>query len=143
MGSAGGIIAGLVAVRLTLGLGRHLCIGSGMRALGLAMTPLALFTGEYALFALAAARLVNSFGWTFWEVRRRTEIQLRTTNRLLGRVHGVSLFLSRGAETGGALAGAAIAAALGTSVAVTIGCVAGLLSTVILISGLARIRRRR
>jgi MFS family permease len=133
-GSVGGIASGVLSIKATtLGLRVHLLLGSSLRAAGLALIPLALFLDDGVMFALAGARFLNSFGWTLWEVRKRTEIQLRTPRGMLGRVQGFFLFCSRGSEATGALTGAAFAAALGTVATVTIGCLAGIASTLVLL----------
>lgn len=133
-GSIGGIVSGLISVRATgLSLKTHLLMGSSLRALGLALIPMAVLVDDYVMVALAGARFLNSFGWTFWEVRKRTETQLRAPETMLGRVQGLFLFCSRSSEATGALTGAALAAALGTVTTVTIGCVAGIGSTLLLL----------
>lgn len=133
-GSIGGIVSGILSMKTTtLGLKVHLLLGSSLRAAGLALIPLALFLDDGVMFALAGARFLNSFGWTLWEVGKRTEIQLRTPQGMLGRVQGFFLFCSRGSEATGALTGAAFAAALGTVATVTIGCLAGIASTLVLL----------
>lgn len=135
VGSVGGIAAGLISVRATtaLNLRSHVLIGSALRALGVGLIPLGMFSGDLAMFVLAAARFLNSFGWTFWEVRKRTEIQLRAPKTMLGRIQGLILFSSRGSEAVGALTGAALAAMLGTVATVTIGCIAASISTFVLL----------
>lgn len=133
-GSIGGIASGVLSMKVTaLDLRVHLLLGSSLRAAGLALIPLALLIDDGVMLALAGARFMNSFGWTLWEVRKRTETQLRTPEGMLGRVQGFFLFCSRGSEATGAITGAMFAAALGTAVTVTIGCLAGIASTLVLL----------
>lgn len=133
-GSIGGIVSGVISVKATrLNLKTHLLLGSSLRALGLALIPVAAFVDSGVMLALAGARFLNSFGWTLWEVRKRTETQLRSPDSMLGRVQGFFLFCSRSSEATGALVGATLAAALGTVTTVTVGCFAGVVSTLVLL----------
>ncbi|MGO2774964.1 MAG: MFS transporter [Brachybacterium tyrofermentans] len=131
-GSVGGILSGVVSVHLShLPLRQHLIVGSTVRAMGLALMPLAVFMDGQEVYFLAGARFLNSFGWTLWEVRKRTETQLRSPEERLGRIQGLFLFCSRSGEALGALTGALSAALIGTIPTVVTGCLGCVLSVAV------------
>jgi hypothetical protein len=93
------------------------------------MLPLAAVLGAFAVPALMLARLVNSFGWTVWEVHRETIQQRLVRDAFRGRVNGSVLFLGGTALALGALAGAGIVALVGVLPTLVICCVGTLLGT--------------
>ena len=131
VGSLGGVLAALVAPRIGRRLtpGRATIGGSALRGAGIALLPLAAVAGPFALPILIAARLVNAFGWTLWEVHQETTQQLLIPHRLRGRVNSSVLFVVVGVEALGSLAGAGLAATLGVTTTLVIGAVGAGLGT--------------
>ena len=135
-GSVGGIVSGLFASRIGALLGRSaaLWLGGGLRAVGLAAIPVvALARPELVLPVLIAARFVNAFGWTVWDVHRQTVQQLTTPTALLGRVNGSALFLARGGQALGGFVGAALAVALGATGTLVVGGVGAVAAVLVLL----------
>ncbi len=130
-GSVGGIFGGLLARRIGLRFraGRALLVGALLRGIGLAIIPVAIFLGPYAVPLLIACRAVNAFGWTVWEVHQTTTLQLSTPDRLRGRVTASSLFLARAAGSAGGFAGAGLAVMLGVTGTVWVGAIGSLAGT--------------
>jgi MFS family permease len=131
VGSLGGLLGGMVAravgVRLTTG--RTIVTGSLLRAAGIALVPVALLVGPAALPLLVFSRLVNTFGWTLWEVHQETTQQLLTPASLRGRVNGSVQFIVQGTDALGGFVGAGLAALLGVDPTLAIGAVGALLGT--------------
>lgn len=131
-----GLVGAVVTSRLgeRYGPGPTIIGGSVLRALGLAMIPLAVTAGPFAVPMLIASRFVNAFGWTIWQVHQETTQQLVTPDGLRGRVTGSSLFLVRSLEAGGGFAAALLASQLGIVPIIAIGAVGALISSVWLIT---------
>lgn len=131
VGSVGGMLGGMVArsvgVRLTTG--RTILTGSLLRAVGIALVPLAALAGPAALPLLVIARLVNAFGWTLWEVHQETTQQLLTPASHRGRVNGGVQFIVQGVDALGAFVGAGLAALLGVLPTLAVGALGALLGT--------------
>lgn len=142
-GSMGGVVGAMVASRLgeRYVLGSTIISGSAMRAIGLAMIPLATITGPFAVPMLIASRFINAFGWTIWQVHQETTQQLVTPDDLRGRVTGSSLFMVRSLEAGGSFAAAILAARMGIVPILTIGAVGALVSIVwLIVPAIVRLR---
>ncbi len=114
IGTVGGLL-GAAAARPTgriIGVGRALLAGTVLRSLGMALTALvallATDPGLGVIIALMAARAVNSFGWSLWEVHKETTQQQLVSDSMRGRVNGSVLFLSGAMLALGSAAGAAV-----------------------------------
>ncbi|GAB3407366.1 MFS transporter [Flindersiella endophytica] len=134
IGSVGGLVGGLLArpIGAWLQTGRSIVTGSLLRAAGLALFPLAAIAGSFALPLLIAARLVNAFGWTLWEVHQETTQQLLTPAGLRGRVNSTGLFAMQVADALGMATGAALAGVVGVLPTLVAGAVAAVLSSAFL-----------
>lgn len=142
-GSVGGLLGAFVARRAgeQFAPGPTIIGGSMIRAIGLAIIPLAAVSASFAVPILIASRLVNAFGWTLWQVHQETTQQLVTPDELRGRVTGSSLFLIRSSGACGGFAAAILAARLGVTTTVVIGAL-GALTSVIWLLALPVLRRR-
>ena len=105
-GSVGGILSGLVSVHLShLPLRQHLIVGSTVRAMGLALMPLAVFMDGQEVYFLAGARFLKFIRLdALGSSQAHREAQLRSPEKMLGRIQGLFLFCSRSGEALGALA---------------------------------------
>lgn len=134
VGSVGGILAGLVARPLLQRLSTRpgLAGSAALRAIGLALIPVAALVPALAVPVLCLARFANASGWTLWEVRRWTTQQQTVPLTMAGRAAATSLFTAHSAEVLGSLTGAAVAATLGLAATLTIGGAGALLAVAIL-----------
>lgn len=134
IGSVGGLLGGVLArpIGARLHTGRAIVTGSLLRAAGLALFPLAAFAGPLALPLLIAARLVNAFGWTLWEVHQESTQQLLTPADLRGRVNSTGLVAMQVADALGMATGAALAGPLGVLPTLAAGAVTAVLSSAFL-----------
>ncbi|HEX3813555.1 MAG TPA: MFS transporter [Mycobacteriales bacterium] len=130
VGTVGGILGALVARRIGRRLtpGPSIILGSILRSAGMALLPLAVVLGPFAIPMLMLARLVNSFGWTLWDVHRETMQQQLLSDRYRGRANGSVLFLSGAALAVGSAAGAGVVALTGVVPTLVIGCVGTMLA---------------
>jgi MFS family permease len=130
VGSIGGTLAGLVTPRLRARAGDRpsLVLGGTLRVLGLALIPLAALAGPAGFAVAAAARGVNAFGWTTWEVRWWSTQQRLTPEDHRAATTGATVFAIRIAETLGTVAGTALAVVLAPGTLVVIGTVVGAVS---------------
>lgn len=131
LGTIGGLIGAALAkpVRTWLGESRAIVVGSVLRSVGMALMPLAAILGPLAVPALMVTRLLNSFGWTVWEVHRETVQQRLLADAVRGRVNGTVLFVGGAALAAGMAAGAGIVALVGVVPTLVIGGVGTLLAT--------------
>lgn len=131
VGTVGGLLAAVLARRIGLLLrpGPTILVGSLLRGLGMALLPLAVLLGPLAIGALMLARLVNSFGWTLWDVHSETVKQHLLPDRVRGRVNGSTFFLSGIGLTFGAAAGALLVGLVGVIGALLVGCLGTLIAT--------------
>jgi MFS family permease len=131
IGTVGGIVAAFVARRIgnRVGPGPAIVVGSALRSIGMALLPVAIVCGPLAIPALMAARLVNAFGWTLWDVHRETVQQQLTPDRYRGRANSSVLFLSGAALTVGSAMGAGLVALTGIPATLTICGVGTLFAT--------------
>lgn len=119
IGTLGGLLGAGTArwVARKIGIGPTLIVGTTLRSVGMVLTPLvALFaTGPSlgTIAALMAARAVNAYGWSVWDVNRETTQQSAVTDAMRGRVTGSVLFMSGAMLAAGSAAGAAIVSLLG------------------------------
>ena len=136
VGSVGGILAGLAARPLLQRLSTRsgLAGSAALRAIGLALIPVAALVPALAVPVLCVARFANASGWTLWEVRRWTTQQQTVPLTMAGRAAATSLFTAHGAEVLGSLTGAAVAATLGLAATLTIGGAGALLAVAVLIA---------
>lgn len=123
VGSVGGIVAGLIVPRLRARAGDapSLVLGGALRAVGLALIPLTVVAGPLGFAVAAAARGVNAFGWTVWEVRWWSTQQRVIPERQRAATTGATVFATKIAETAGAVAGTALAVVLTPGAVIMIG----------------------
>lgn len=133
VGSIGGILAGLVARPLLQQLSTRsgLAGSAALRAIGLALIPVAALASTLAVPVLCLARFANAVGWTLWEVRRWTTQQQAVPLPMAGRAAGTSLLIAHSAELLGSLVGAVVAATLGLAATLVIGGVGALLAVAV------------
>ena len=131
IGTVGGVLGATVAGRIGRRLkpGPTIILGNVLRSVGMLMQPLAVMLGPLAIPALMTALLINSFGWTLWDVHRETTQQQLLPDALRGRVNGSVLFLSGSALTFGFAAGAGIVALFGVVPTLAIGGTGTLLAS--------------
>ncbi len=131
LGTIGGLVGAALAkpVKNWLGESRAIVVGNVLRSVGMALMPLAAILGPLAVPALMLTRLLNSFGWTVWEVHRETVQQRLLADAVRGRVNGTVLFLGGAALAAGMAAGAGIVALVGVVPTLVIGGVGTLLAT--------------
>lgn len=136
LGTLGGLAAAFVARRIgnRIGVGRSIVLGSLLRSAGMAIVPLVVFFGPLALLVLVFSRLVNSFGWTLWEVHQETTQQLMVPDRIRARVNGSSQFLAGTALALGPSASAAVVAMTGVIPTLTVGALGTLLAIIVLLT---------
>ncbi|MBO0885214.1 MAG: hypothetical protein J2P17_33775, partial [Mycobacterium sp.] len=101
IGTLGGLVGAATArpIATKIGIGRSLIIGNTLRSVGMVLTPLValLATGPGAgtITGLMAARVINAYGWSVWDVNRETMQQSVISDQMRGRVTGSVLFMSR------------------------------------------------
>lgn len=147
VGSVGGIVAGLVVPRLRARAGDtpSLVLGGALRAVGLALIPITVVAGPLGFAVAAAARGVNAFGWTVWEVRWWSTQQRRIPEGQRAATTGATVFATKIAETAGAVAGTALAVVLTPGAVIMIGSAVAALALLALAccAGRTRVRRRK
>lgn len=127
IGTFGGLLGAATARRIAakIGVGPTLIVGTTVRSVGMVLTPLvALFaTGPSVgtVAALMAARAVNAYGWSVWDVNREATQQSVITDQMRGRVTGTVLFLSGVMLAVGSAAGAAVVSLIGVLGTLVIG----------------------
>jgi MFS family permease len=132
LGTLGGLLGAALArpVGRRLGERRAIVLGNVLRSVGMASMPLAAVLGPLAVPALMVTRLLNSFGWTVWEVHRETVQQRLLADAVRGRVNGTVLFVGGAALAAGMAAGAGVVALVGVVPTLVLGGVGTLLATV-------------
>ncbi|MFC7620035.1 MFS transporter [Microlunatus sp. GCM10028923] len=134
IGTLGGLLGAATArgIGRRFGIGRSLLIGSTLRSIGIAGTAaigfLAADPGLGAIIGLMAARAVNSFGWTLWEIHHETTQQRLITDEVRGRVSGSVLFLSGTMLALGSATGALVVSQLGLVPTLLVGGIGTLLA---------------
>jgi MFS family permease len=130
-GTVGGIVSAVFARRIGEGIGARpaTILGSLMRGTGLALVPLCAVSGVFAIPVLIFARVVNSFGWTLWDVHRETTQQRLISEEYRARTNSAIIFTGGAALTLGNALGAAIVAATGVLPTIVIGGFGALLAT--------------
>lgn len=130
-GTVGGIVSAVLARRIgeRLGSGPATILGSLLRGAGLALVPLTAVSGILAIPVLIAARIVNSFGWTLWDVHRETTQQRLISDEFRARTNSAIIFTGGVSLTLGNALGAGIVAVTGVLPTIVIGGVGALLAT--------------
>lgn len=130
-GTVGGVVSAFFARRIgqRLGSRRATVLGSALRGGGLALVPLIAVSGVFALPVLIAARIVNSFGWTLWDVHRETTQQRLISDEFRARTNSAIVFTGGVALTLGNAIGAGIVAIAGVLPTIVIGGCGALLAT--------------
>ena len=129
-GSAGALLAGLVADRLArrLGLGPTLVGSQAGIGLGGLLIVLAIAASAWAVPLLVAAELVQSFAGTVHAVNRGALRQAIVPNHLRGRVGAGGSVVGRGVATAGLLLGGQLGERLGLAPTMVLGASTGLVS---------------
>ena len=129
-GSAGALLAGLVADRLArrLGLGPTLVGSQAGIGLGGMLIVLAIAASAWAVPLLVAAELVQSFAGTVHAVNRGALRQAIVPNHLRGRVGAGGGVVGLGVATAGLLLGGQLGERLGLAPTMVLGASTGLVS---------------
>ncbi len=139
-GSVGGVVAALIASRLSIGLGsaRATILGS-LLSVGMLVVPLA---GRGAgLVIVSVAYFSYAFGGVLYNVNQVSFRQRVCPKELLGRMNATMRFLVWGTLPIGALAGGALASAVGLRPTLWISGIGGILATFWLLASPMRTMR--
>jgi MFS family permease len=139
-GAIGGIVSAFFARRIGDRIGSRpaTILGSLLRGGGLALLPITAVSGIFAIPVLMIARIINSFGWTLWDVHRETTQQRLISEEYRARTNSAIIFTGGAALTLGNALGAGIVAVAGVLPTIVIGGCGALLATAWLCAPAAR-----
>jgi predicted MFS family arabinose efflux permease len=126
VGGALNLLGAAVAMRIVRRMGVGWALAGASLLIGTAMLLVPLARGP----ALLAVAQLGDLGWPVYTITERTLRQKIVPNHLLGRVNSASHLLFHGILPIGALAGGALAEAIGIRIALLVGALGFVVSTV-------------